>query len=651
VTIYRGGAFPPEYGGNSFVCEPVMNLVHRDVLVPKGASFRAKRGDPDREFFASTDPWCRPVNLSVGPDGALYVCDMYRAVIEHPDYIPKDIQKKLDLDGGKDYGRIYRIVHESAPRPKRPKMSKANGRELAAELENPNAWWRTTAQRLLVERQDRGAIEPLLALARGSGSPLARLHALWTLQGLGGLSADDVARAFQDSDPGIREHALRLAAPAFDHAPILRKRALELAGDPSPRIRFQLALALGDLRGEDILPLLVKLTLKDAADPWIRAALLTSGAHVPVPWLSELKREAPSFLERPEPGALDLVRALAQVVAAERNSDTAEKWIQAARGGERPLAWQREALSCLPALRRAGVKIDGLGETMAGWIAAAEKAVPDGSRPPAERVEAIGLLALIAPADFSPLVSAKEPQEVQVAAVRATATPKILENWSSLTGPVRREVLNVLIGRPEGLKAVLDRLEKGQIRPVELEAFHRDSLLRHPDSAVRTRAKALLAPKGSEEREEVIREMTAKLEGLRGDRARGEKVYLTNCATCHRLAGKGTKVGPDLDGVIGRDPKALLVDVLDPSRAMDPSYQMYVVRTTSNETVNGVLASETPAGVTLRRAGGEETTVLRRDIAEIKAWPVSMMPEGIENNVKPQDFADLLEFLRRPPGR
>src|SRR6185436_19670804 len=203
VTIYRGGAFPPEYAGNSFVCEPVMNLVHRDVLVPKGASFTAARGDADREFFASTDPWSRPVNLAVGPDGALYFCDMYRAVIEHPDYIPKEIQKKLDLQAGKQSGRIYRIVHSAGSAS--PRLSRATAPQLVAELENPNAWRRTTAQRLIVERQDRGAIEPLRALAQSSKLPQGRLHALWTLDGLSALEADDVARALKDPDARLRE--------------------------------------------------------------------------------------------------------------------------------------------------------------------------------------------------------------------------------------------------------------------------------------------------------------------------------------------------------------------------------------------------------------------------------------------------------------
>jgi putative membrane-bound dehydrogenase-like protein len=640
VTIYRGGAFPPEYSGNAFVCEPVLNLVHRDVLVPRGASFTAKRGESGREFFASTDPWSRPVNLCVGPEGALYVADMYRRVIEHPDYIPKEVQKKLDLKGGADCGRIYRIVHGTAT--KAPRLSRATAGELAAELESPNGWRRLTAQRLLVERQDRGAIEPLRALARGSASPLGRLHALWTLDGLSALGEEEILRALRDGEAGIREHAIRLAEPRL--SPALIDGILSLAADADARVRFQLAVTLGEVRLKQAFETLVRLTPEGAGDPWMRAALLTSAGHEPVEWLAALRRGAPEFLEQPAPGALELVRALAQAVGGERNEARASAWLRESSGGDRPRPWQREALSCLPALRRAGVNV----ESPAAWASGAESAAKDASRPVAERVEAIGLLALLAPADFTPLVHAREPQEVQIAAVRATAAPRILENWASLTGPVRREIVGVLLGRPEGVKAVLERIEQGTLRPVDLEAHHRGELLRHPDAAVRTRAKALLATKGSEEREEVIREISAKLSPLKGDRARGEKVYQTSCATCHRLAGQGTKVGPDLEGVLGRDRAALLVDLLDPNRAMDPSYQVYVVRTTSNETVNGILASETPAGVTLRRAGGEESTIARRDIAEIKAWPASLMPDGIENNVTAQNFADLLEFLSRP---
>ncbi len=643
VTIYRGGAFPPEYAGNSFVCEPVMNLVHRDVLRPRGASFTAARAEPDREFFASTDPWSRPVNLCNGPDGALYVCDMYRAVIEHPDYIPKDLQKKLDMAAGKDCGRIYRIVHESAPVTKRPRMSAASAVDLVAELQDPNGWRRTTAQRLLIERQDKGAVEPLRALAKGSTSPLGRLQALWTLEGLSALAEAEILGALEDRDGGLREHAIRLAEPRLASSEALLKAVLLREGDPEPRVRFQLALTLGELRTKDAFDSVVRLTIRGAGDAWMRSALLSAAGHAPVEWVAALPRD---FLERPEPGALDLVRALAQAIAAERSEPRVAAWLRLATGGERPQAWQREALSCLPALRRAGMPLDVLLEPAAAWVSAARQALADPAKPAPGRVEAIGLLALLAPSDFSDWVTPKEPQELQIAAIRATPDFRMPGNWANLTVPVRREVLTALLRRPEGVAAVLERMEKGALRAVELEAFHRSELLRHPDAAVRNRAKPLLAPKGSEEREELIREISAAMTSMKGDRARGEKVYQTSCATCHRLAGQGTKVGPDLEGVLGRERAALLVDILDPNRAMDPSYQVYVVRTTANETLNGILATETPAGVTLRRAGGEESTIPRRDIAEIKAWPASLMPEGIENNLKAQDFADLLEFLK-----
>src|SRR5262249_52040545 len=151
--------------GNTFVCDPANNLVHRDVLAEAGATFVARRGDKDHEFLASTDNWFRPVHLSVGPDGALYVLDFYREVIETPLSLPDDIKAKLNLES-RGRGRIWRVVAEGAPRGKRPRLGKAPAAELVRQLANPNQWWRLTAQRLLVQRQDRAAVKALEELAR-----------------------------------------------------------------------------------------------------------------------------------------------------------------------------------------------------------------------------------------------------------------------------------------------------------------------------------------------------------------------------------------------------------------------------------------------------------------------------------------------------
>ncbi|MBI3854351.1 MAG: c-type cytochrome, partial [Planctomycetes bacterium] len=244
----------------------------------------------------------------------------------------------------------------------------------------------------------------------------------------------------------------------------------------------------------------------------------------------------------------------------------------------------------------------------------------------------------------------KEPPQVQVAAVRALGTDaaaKLLDGWLRYTAPVRREVLAACLAKPATMERIVDRLEKGEIRVVELEPHQKDALLKHPSGGVRERVKKALAAK-SDDREQLIQEMFTKISALKADPVAGEKVYMTSCATCHRLNGQGFEVGASLSSVVGRDKRALLTDILDPNRAVAPQYQVYLVKIPgARDPVSGIIAAETPTSITLRRANAEETVVLRRDILEIKAYTASLMPEGIEANVTPQNFADLLEFLQR----
>src|SRR5262249_18644364 len=163
------------------------------------------------EFLASPDDWFRPVSLAEGPDGALYVVDMYRAVIEHPEFMPPELKNRPDLTLGKDRGRIWRVVPQKhQTKPIRPRLSKAGVGELVTLLAHPDAWWRTTAQRLLLERQDRAAAAPLVKLARTTDSPQARVHAAWLLDTLGALDNPLLLGLLQDPHPRVREHAVLL---------------------------------------------------------------------------------------------------------------------------------------------------------------------------------------------------------------------------------------------------------------------------------------------------------------------------------------------------------------------------------------------------------------------------------------------------------
>ena len=211
ITVYRGAAYPEAYRGQMVVGNVAGNLVHRRRLTPTGATFTATRVDDGKEFLASTDNWFRPVNFVNAPDGCLHVLDMYREVVEHPWSIPEDIKNQLHMTSGNDRGRIWRLAPAGFKPPAPPRLGTATTAQLVAALENPNAWWRETAQRLLHQKQDKVAVEPLRKLTRESKSPLPRMHALWALHGLGGLQTADVLAAMNSEVPGLRVHGLRLA--------------------------------------------------------------------------------------------------------------------------------------------------------------------------------------------------------------------------------------------------------------------------------------------------------------------------------------------------------------------------------------------------------------------------------------------------------
>ncbi|MEO6811171.1 MAG: PVC-type heme-binding CxxCH protein, partial [Isosphaeraceae bacterium] len=262
VTIYEGDLLPEAYRGAAFTCEPTGNLVHQEVLQPNGATFRSRPARDGVEFLATTDPWFRPVNLTVGPDGALYVVDMYRAVIEHPEFMPPELKTRPDLNLGKDRGRIWRIVPDGkTERASRPNLNKVSTPDLVAVLGHPNSWQRTTAQRLLLQRQDPKANEPLREVVRNSDRPLARLQAAWLLEGAKALDDDLLLGLLKDDEAGVREHAVRIAESRLTSSRAIQDQVLALADDPGPRVRFQVALSLGQSKDAKVLTSLAKVAL------------------------------------------------------------------------------------------------------------------------------------------------------------------------------------------------------------------------------------------------------------------------------------------------------------------------------------------------------------------------------------------------------
>ena len=259
-TIFRGAGLGPQYEGNAFVAEPLTNLVHRKTLEPLGATFVARRGEHEREFLASRDNWFHPVNLATGPDGCLYISDFYREWVEHPQFVPEPLRTSVDFRTGNEHGRIWRVRRRELPaRMPAPVLANLSPLELATALSSRAAWTRDTAQRVLVERQEKSVVPALQKLAAESGSPVSRVHALWTLTGLSALTPELVSHALEDPSADVREQGIMLLRQSGVRPEQVAKSLSEMARDPAPRVRIQAALAAGDCDVPEAIALLAAL--------------------------------------------------------------------------------------------------------------------------------------------------------------------------------------------------------------------------------------------------------------------------------------------------------------------------------------------------------------------------------------------------------
>ena len=257
-VVYRGALFPAEFRGDAFVPEPAGNLIKRIKLSEKEGVLTGSNAYEGREFLTSTDERFRPVNLYNGPDGALYVVDLYRGILQHRLYITSFLRQQIEERGlarGTGYGRIWRIVPTAAPKADfQLGLARASAVELVEQLNSPNGWVRDTAQRLLVERRDPAGVNALRAAAVDPRRPaLARLHALWSLDGVGGgaLEPATLRRALADPDARVAAAAVRLSESTLKAGgdPALETAVLALVKTrDEPAVRLQLALSLGELR-------------------------------------------------------------------------------------------------------------------------------------------------------------------------------------------------------------------------------------------------------------------------------------------------------------------------------------------------------------------------------------------------------------------
>lgn len=656
--IYRADLLPEAFYGNNFVCDPANNLIHRETLEPKGGTFVARRTDADKEFLASSDNWFRPCFLAVGPEGAVYIADICREVIETPLSLPKDIQDRLDLTS-RGTGRIWRIVPKDAKYTKPKYPGEMNAGELVEQLESKNSWQRITAQRLLVEKQWHDAVPGLVRLAEKASFPPAKVHALWTLHALGKLTDELLIQALKDASPGVRKQALVLSEGRLKESVSLQKAAIERAQDGDAGVRFQAAFSLGELPASNTALPLATILEKDGTDPWTITAVLSSSRGGALQLLDAVLKQ----VDTPEQlgSRKTLIAQLVKTACRGQRSPVPQLFSLAARLNEKFSAPGAEVV--LEGLAGAGIDLDAGWERFASEEKEAnarlqmlfEAPLRTAKNPEAKLAERQGAIRRLRLAPSSlllklapELLTPQQPPEIQLTTVQMLTNYRrsaalLLAALPSLGQQARKAALDSLLTRGDSVNRLLEAIEKGRLAPNMLDPVQMNLLREHTDAKVRERAKTLFVASAS--RRKVLEEYQESLK-LPGDGTRGKTVFKANCVSCHRLDGEGVNLGADLQAALGNmTPEKLLVNILDPSREVDPRYVQYTLTTSDGRSLVGVLASETATSITLRQPDKPDASILRADIESLKASTKSLMPEGLEAKISRQEMADLLAYL------
>ncbi len=651
VTIYRGSAYPAEYYGNAFVPDAQNNLIHRMRLIPQGPTFKGERADAGAEFVRSSDTWFRPVNLINAPDGTLHALDMSRETIEAI-HIPNDVVKHLDLRRGRDQGRLYRIAPTGFQgRPQR-RLSECSTVELVVLLKERDSWARDTAHRLIFERQDKTAIPHLRELLLDvRADTTARIHALWSLEGLGSLTADPLLASLSITTPRLAAQAAKLAEGRLGSDPRFLDALMKLAASNDVRLRFQVALSLGASTDARAASALAAIARRDLGDNWTRLAVLSSSAPFAGRMFEELARDT-AFLGSSQ-GQIWL-EALLAIVGARNDASDRHRSITVIHDVTAGHA-RRWSRALARGLRSTGQRFALVGpdaDVIESWWKSAEQVARDGSQPEAARIEAIGFLSSFPLGHVQPtfalLLRPGTAGPIQAAAIRTLGTyndpeivPSTIGGLQHLAPQARVEAFNVLLSREPWTLAMLRNIRSGNADPLQIDPVRRSALLSHRNREIAELAKAVL-PTPVNAR--LVDSFAPSLR-LKGDRARGSVVFDKLCVTCHKVGEKGKNVGPDLSATQFTDAENLLMHILDPNRYVAPNYAQYLISDVSGRVYQGLIASETASSLTLVGSNGEPQTILRSQIEQMRDTGKSLMPEDLGSKLSQQEAADLVAFL------
>ena len=678
ICCYDGDLLPREFAGNLFVGDVGSNLVHRKKIIGDEVQKQAVRTELGTEFLRSTDNWFRPVQLANAPDGSLIVLDMYRETIEHPASLPPLIKKHLDLNSGNQRGRIYRIVPADLELAAKSRQlpGDASLQQLVKMLEHPNGWHRQTAARVLLEKwgskKNASLKAELIRAIRGDGltseNPETRIRSLYLLSSLDAVHKAELSASLGDGHPQVRIHALRIAESCLDRD--LEKQIIAMTNDPNPLVRFQVALTLGECELETA-KAIASLAEMDGSNPWMQTALANSAARNRGKVIQCLVQRAAEKSNSINEDALkndrDLLMELTdQLVRKPTDEDlgVVGDVVQAWPDDSDPVS-RGEFVARLIELPEA--RMQTLQSLLSGRGISLEQVIESTTRQARQlaldqlldtqkRVEAIGLLRMDRPDSIAELVTEllglTQPPEVKRAIIElagnfetAEIAEIILARFSELSPALRSRTLQVLLTRETWTRQLLTQIESGLIPPVLINATARQRLVRNPDPNLQSRANEVLGGQSDLNRQDLVQRYMNEVDPLAGNVERGRKLFLKSCAACHRLENQGNEIGPNLAAFANRGTAAMITNILDPNREVDPRFLSYQIQLQDGRTLAGVIANETASTIGLRDSEGKTVAILREEIEAQQSTTLSLMPENFENELNPQAMSDLIKYL------
>jgi putative heme-binding domain-containing protein len=692
--FYGGGALPERFNGKIIGPSALQHRVHVTKTEPDGSSFKTIE---EPFLLTSSDGWFRPVDLKAGPDGALYIADLYENRISHVD--PRD-------NWHRESGRIYRVRAADAKPQAAFDLSKKTNMELVELLKSPNRWYRDTARRILGDRalgKRRGDSELDIALYKNITTNRGQfaLESLWALhlvsrdrlnrqiqpQGFAGFAPGLLSHA----DPMVRAWTIRLMAD--DNWINARREVLELAQtDSDAEVRSQIASSARRLPPEQGLPLVFAL---------LRRGTDVSDVHIPLLlwWAVEAKAEDskgrtmiqhefydPSFWRLP----------IVKSTIAER---VAQRYAMA--GGDENLKSCARLLKSAPDATSADLVLTGLEKAFAGRIAskfpfelreavaqalkddvngkhlslgvrvghpgavnAAISTIRDEKAKPDARLELIHLLGEVPQAAGSAAlldVLRNSPSlPIRLAAVTSLQRydePNLAANvldlystsWKSLPD-LQAAGQTMLASRPVWALDLLKAVDAGKIVPRTIPLDIVRTIKRHPGAEVAKLVEKhwgqVRAATAAEKQTEMLR-VAAILKDGKGDDKAGKIVFANTCAKCHKLFGEGGAVGPELTGYERDNLRYWLDNIVDPSAVIRDEFLAFVVDTKDGRSLTGIIAAQDRATVTLKLPDGQSVRLAREQIEELRASPISLMPEDVLKPLSDQQVRDLFAYLTK----